>query len=517
MESSLLIFINLQPLQHPMRKLTTLIICTLLVHSFTVMAQPLKREFRAAWIATVANIDWPSKPGLPAIEQQQEFIARLDELKKLGCNAVIVQMRPSSDAFYASKMEPWSRYLTGHAGQAPFPYYDPLVFMIEETHKRDMEFHAWFNPFRALTDSKQNLNPPNHITRKHPEWIINYGGKAYVDPGIPDAREYVIDVICDVVKRYDVDGIHIDDYFYPYRVAGQEFGDNRSYAKYSQGLEKNAWRRNNVDLFITLLNTNIRTIKTHIKFGVSPFGVWRNASKDPEGSDTRAGTSAYDDLYSDVLLWMKKGWVDYLMPQLYWEHGHKAAPFNKLMPWWASHCYERHMYYGLGVYRMVESPNGVWGTVHELMNQIKEIRSTCPNTGYAFYSASSFNKIRMPIKDSISKSINKYPALPPTMHWLDSLAPAAPVLKISGDTHTATLQWQVANPQKEPMHFVVYRFVNNEPINLDRADRMISVQHTTEFTDAEAHNYKQCTYIVTALDRMWNESKASNSVTAGQK
>ncbi len=201
------------------------VILILLTCATVIHAQPSKREFRAAWIATVANIDWPSKPGLPSIEQQEQFVRRLDQLKQVGCNAVIVQIRPSSDALYASSIEPWCHYLTGRQGQPPFPYYDPLTFMIAEAHKRNMEFHAWFNPFRALVDSHKNPNPPKHVTYTHPEWIISYGGKSYIDPGYPEAREYVIKVITDVVKRYDIDAVHLDDYFYPYRIAGQQFGD----------------------------------------------------------------------------------------------------------------------------------------------------------------------------------------------------------------------------------------------------------------------------------------------------
>ena len=484
--------------------------------SFTLKGQSPKREFRGAWIATVGNIDWPSKPGLPAIEQQQQFIYRLDQLKALGCNAVIVQIRPVCDAFYASTIEPWSRYLTGRQGEAPFPYYDPLIFMVEETHKRNMEFHAWFNPFRALMDSKMNPNPPKHVTHAHPDWIISYGGKSYIDPGIPEAREYVISVICDVVKRYDIDAVHLDDYFYPYRVPGKQFGDNKSYAKYGEDTPLEDWRRNNVSLFISLLNSSIKHIKPTMKLGISPFGIWRNKSKDPEGSETKGGQTNYDDLYADVLLWMQKGWIDYLMPQLYWEHNHHAASFNVLMPWWYGHCYKRHMYYGLGLYRMAESRTGAYTNERELLWQLHDIRGQCPNTGYCFYNASSFDKIREAFKDSLQYSFAKYPALVPPMPWLDSIAPAAPVLKIENSGVGATLKWEENNPHKEPLRYVVYRFVNNEPINLERNDKIISIQQSTEFKDPDARHFRQPTYVVTALDRMWNESKPSNKVSTAQ-
>ncbi len=470
------------------------------------IAQSPKREFRGAWIATVANIDWPSKPGLPSVEQKQEFIKQLNRLKSVGCNAVIVQVRPACDAMYDSKKEPWSHYLTGRQGEPPFPYYDPLVFMIEEAHKRNMEFHAWFNPFRALMDSKKNPNPAEHVTRVHNDWIISYGGKSYIDPGIPEAREYVIGVIADVVKRYDVDAVHLDDYFYPYRVPGKEFADTKSYARYGKGTNKEDWRRDNVSRFISLLNTSIKHIKPYMKLGISPFGVWRNKSKDPEGSETRGGQTTYDDLYADVLMWLQKGWVDYMMPQLYWEHSHKAAAFEALQPWWYDHCYKRHVYYGLGLYRMTTAKSGPWTSTKELLWQLRDIRGKCPNSGYSFYSASCFDKIKAPIADSLQYGFAKYPALVPPMTWLDDEAPAAPVLSVNDNT----LEWRTKNRDKEPLRYVVYRFNSNETVDLERNDRIVSIQQETTFKDTE--NRKNVTYVVTALDRLWNESEASNTV-----
>lgn len=480
--------------------------------SLFAVGQPQKREFRAAWIATVANIDWPSKPGLPASVQQSEFIARIDQLKKMGCNAVIVQIRPASDALYPSELEPWSHYLTGKQGEPPTPYYDPLEFMIAETHQRNMEFHAWFNPFRALVDSKKNANPKNHVTRTHPDWIINYGGKAYIDPGMWPARDYVISVVMDVVKRYDIDGVHLDDYFYPYRVAGQTFNDKKSYTLYGQGRNKDDWRRENVDQFVTQLNKKIKEVKPYVKFGISPFGVWRNSTKDPDGSQTKAGTTCFDDLYSNVLLWMKNGWVDYLMPQLYWEHGHKAASFTTLLPWWNAHSYNRHMYYGLGVYRMWESPTAAWKSGEELFWQIRDIRLVCTNSGCCYYSASSFNKIKDHVVDSLTNMYNRYPALPPVMKWIDSVAPASPALKITQSGKGNLLEWQHNNTKKEPIKYIVYRFEEGEPVAIERPEKMVAIQKGTSFNDNTALHNKNYTYVVTALDRLWNESKPSNGV-----
>ncbi|XZF13259.1 glycoside hydrolase family 10 protein [Chitinophagaceae bacterium MMS25-I14] len=496
-----------------MVRLPAIILFALLFCLDVAAQQAPKREFRAAWIATVANIDWPSRPGLPALQQQQEFIRRLDDLKSIGCNAVIVQIRPSSDAIYASPSEPWSHYLTGRQGQPPFPYYDPLKFMIEEAHKRQMEFHAWFNPFRALVDSKKNPNPANHVTHTHPDWIVSYGGKSYINPGIPEAREYVINIITDVVKRYDIDAVHLDDYFYPYRIAGLEFGDAYAYGKYGQGFSnKNDWRRNNVNIFVSVLNTNIKHIKPYVKLGISPFGVWRNASVSPEGSMTRAGQTNYDDLYADVVLWMKNGWIDYLLPQLYWEHAHKAAAFDVLLPWWEQHNYGRHIYYGLGVYRMIGAASGPWAGSKELLWQIRDIRHMSDAPGFSFYSASSFDKIPRTILDSLHAKYTASVAFPPRMKWIDSIPPAAPVVKAVAASDGTLLQWQVTNPQAETLHFAVYRFVNNETVNLDRADKIIALTDGKEFIDRTATEFSKCTYVITALDRTWNESKASNMV-----
>jgi uncharacterized lipoprotein YddW (UPF0748 family) len=494
-----------------MGKLPLLFIPAILL-SMLLHAQSPKREFRGAWIATVSNIDWPSKPGLSAADQQQEFIERLDKLKELGCNAAVVQIRPVCDAFYASKLEPWSRYLTGRQGAPPVPYYDPLVFMIEETHKRNMEFHAWFNPYRALMDSKKNNNPPTHVTRKHPDWIVNYGGQSIIDPGIPEARQYVIDVICDVVKRYDIDAVHMDDYFYPYPEKGS-FGDGATYAKYGKGMMLADWRRNNISTFVQQLNTSIKRIKPYMKLGISPFGIWRNVNKDPQGSATKGGLTTYDDLFADVLLWMQKGWVDYMMPQLYWEHHHRVAPFNVLMPWWYGHCYQRHVYYGLAPYRMQTAKSGPWASSAELMWQMRDIRGQCPSSGFCFFSASSFDKLIPAVSDSV-QHFDRFPALVPAMPWIDSIPPAVPVVKATANGNGVTLKWTVNNPSNELMRFVVYRFAHNEPVDLGRSDRIVSIQQGKEFTDADYKKVKQPQYVVTALDRLWNESAGSNRVTA---
>lgn len=497
---------------HTFRPKAFIVLFSLLLLCSSADAQSPKREFRAAWIATVSNIDWPSKPGLPADQQKAEFIARLEQLKALGCNAVIVQVRPACDAFYNSVEEPWSRYLTGTQGKAPFPYYDPLTFMIEEAHQRNMEFHAWFNPYRALVIKGKNPNPPDHVTHKHPEWLVNYGTKTYLNPGLPQVREYVNRIIMDVVKRYDIDAVHLDDYFYPYRIAGVEFGDQDCYNKHKRGFDnKEDWRRNNVDLFVSELNKNIKAEKPYVKFGISPFGVWRNQSKDPMGSPTRGGQTCYDDLYSDVLLWMREGWIDYLAPQLYWEHGHRLVAFETLMPWWDSNAAQRHMYFGLGVYRMLDATRPPWNKPDELMWQLRDIRYKGKTPGFVLYSTSNFDKLHNGIQDSIARHNISY-AMPPTMPWLDSIAPPPPILSGVIRDKGLLLKWTGDNPENETLRFVVYRFDEKERVNLNRAESIVSIQNAITYYDAEYRKHPKSKYVVTVVDRLWNESAPSNTL-----
>ena len=349
-----------------------------------------KPEFRAVWVATVDNIDWPDSPTIYAHIQKAAFLKLLNMHQRNGMNAVIVQIRPAADAFYPSPFEPWSQWLTGVQGQAPFPYYDPLEFMITETHKRGMEFHAWMNPYRAVFSITNSSISSTHITRQHPEWFITYGDKKYFDPGNKDVQRYVTNVVKDVVKRYQVDAVHFDDYFYPYRIAGKEFPDDAKYRQYGNGMSKDTWRRSNTDSIIVMLGKAIKETNKKCRFGISPFGVWRNASVDSMGSNTRAGQTNYDDLYADILLWLRMGWIDYVTPQLYWEIDHKLADFNTLADWWAAHSYGKDCYIGIGYYRA--NSNAAWKDKTQLPKQIQKIRSLPALKGMAFYSSKVFEK-----------------------------------------------------------------------------------------------------------------------------
>ncbi|HMI78054.1 MAG TPA: family 10 glycosylhydrolase [Ferruginibacter sp.] len=371
-----------------------------------------KPEFRGVWVATVDNIDWPSRGNYNSDSQKVEFIRILEMHQRNGLNALIVQVRPATDAFYPSQYEPWSEFLTGRQGQPPIPYYDPLEFMITETHKRGLEFHAWMNPYRAEFNIGRSSISPTHITRIHPEWFLTYGDKRYFDPGNKEVQQYVTNVVKDVVSRYPVDAIHFDDYFYPYRIAGKEFPDNAKYLEYGKGMNKDDWRRSNVDSIIFMLGNAIKKENSKCQFGISPFGVWRNQDKDPvNGSKTNGAQTNYDDLYADILLWLRNGWIDYVAPQLYWEFGHRIAPYQVLLDWWSTHTYGKNCYIGLAPYRA--NSNTAWKDSTQLTRQIEALRNTPNIQGMIFFSSKSFNNNPNGWSDSLRLNYFKDPAKTP--------------------------------------------------------------------------------------------------------
>ncbi|MFF9479056.1 glycoside hydrolase family 10 protein [Streptomyces sp. NPDC014733] len=293
---------------------------------------------RGMWLATVAHRDWPSRPGLPPAEARRELLALLDAAAGRRLNAVFFQVRPTADALWPSPYEPWSVHLTGQQGRDPG--WDPLGYAVHEAHRRGLELHAWCNPYRiALHDDPGRLTP-SHPARRHPHWVVRYGGKLYYDPGLPEVRRFVQDAFLDAVRRYRVDGLHFDDYFYPYPVAGEEFADDASYAAYGTGFpDRAAWRRQNTELLVRETAARVAAVcgatGRRVRFGVGPFAVWRNRATDPAGSDTCAGVQTYDDLYADTRRWARLGLLDYLAPQAYWHLGFEAADYARIVPWWA--------------------------------------------------------------------------------------------------------------------------------------------------------------------------------------
>lgn len=389
-------------------------------------------EFRGVWVASVVNCDFPSSKNLSTEEQKAEFIKLANLHQRNGMNALVVQVRPSADALYPSKYEPWSEFLTGKQGVAPNPYYDPLQFMIDETHKRGMEFHAWLNPYRAVFNIKESSVASNHITKTKPEWFLNYDGKKFFNPALQEVRTHFIKIVNDIIERYAVDGIHIDDYFYPYPNAkGTDFPDWKYYKMYGNGLSKADWRRSNCDSIIKQIWQAVNAQPRRVKFGISPFGVWRNASMDVSGSNTNAGITNYDNLYADILLWIKKGWVDYVAPQLYWERGHNLCDYDILLDWWSKYTGGRHLYIGHAPYRAGSSKG--WRDKNELPNEIKNLRKYNTVQGSVYFSSVSFNKNPNGWNDSLQQNYYATPAIVPPMPWIDNEKPSQPVVTEKAD------------------------------------------------------------------------------------
>lgn len=472
-----------------------------------------KREFRAVWVATVNNIDWPSKPGLSTEQQKKEATDILNLHAKNGMNAIVMQIRPASDAFYKSELEPWSRYLTGTPGKAPHPFYDPLQFWIEECHLRNIEFHAWLNPFRVA----QNAGEPiasSHVAFKHPEWIVNYGGKLYFDPGLPETRDFVVKVVADIVARYDVDAIHFDDYFYPYPLK-EDFPDQNSFAQFNRGFspeQKADWRRDNVDLLIASLSEKIKKTKPWVKFGISPFGVWRNKADDPDGSETTAGTTNYDHLYADILKWQKNGWIDYCLPQLYWQIGHPAVDFVTLSNWWANHAYNRAMYIGHAVYKLeANSTVPEWKDPEQLVKQIQMVRQITQLGGSAFYSSIHFKRDLLGFDQSLRNRLYKYPALVPPMPWIDKKAPGPPGhLKKRG----YKIKWKsdkAVTEMDKQVGFVVYLNPVGKPFDAQNPENIFTVtkHKSIVFKPNSRKLQRKYEVRVSAVDRLHNESETS--------
>jgi len=366
----------------------TILVCIL----YSVFCIPTNADigFRGAWIATVANIDWPSVEAVGNDSlQQAEMRWILDSLESIGINAIIFQVRPTADALYKSELEPTSHWLTGEQGSTLT--WDPLEWTISEAHKRKMEVHVWLNPYRVnLAKMDTSLIAPDHIWRKHREWFCEYNKQWYFDPGQPITREWICTVVQDIVDRYDIQAIHMDDYFYPYPSGKLELPDSETFARYPRGFtDIKEWRRDNVNLAIQAISETIRECKDSVQFGISPFGVWRNASVDPSGSATQAGITNYDDLYANIRLWIKNGWIDYVLPQLYWEIGKKVADYEVLAHWWANEVRgaKCKLYIGMAPYRLENaSPKTAWGNGNEIERQMLLNRTIPEITGECFYS-----------------------------------------------------------------------------------------------------------------------------------
>lgn len=478
---------------------------------------PPKYEMRGVWVSTVVNLDWPSRKGLSVEQQKQEFIRIATAQKALGTNALFVQVRPAGDAFYPSQYDPWSEYLTGKQGQAPVPFYDPLKFMIEETHKLGMEFHAWINPYRMVFDINRSSVADNHVTKLHPEWFVTYGKQKIFNPGVPEAIKYVTGVVSDIVNRYDVDGIHMDDYFYPYPEHGA-FHDEAAYQQYGKGMSLADWRRSNCNNLVKSIHEAILRNNAMVKFGISPFGIYQNkTAATPDGSNT-SGTQAYSDLYADVLLWLKEGWIDYVTPQLYWEIGNRRADYATLIDWWSRHTYGKHLYIGEGVYRADESPSGAWRDREELPRHLNLDRSF-PGKVQGQILFTSKNILHNPNgwADTLVENYYRKPSIVPPMPWINDVAPDAPETWAEINNNNLIVNSSLAKSKsEEELKGYVYYFstdigrVGNSPDYIGTATGNFSNYIVPLSTIPAGCNRF---YIgVTALDRDNNESEMSNMI-----
>jgi uncharacterized lipoprotein YddW (UPF0748 family) len=479
---------------------------------------PRKRELRAMWISSVVNIDWPSRTGLTAADQQAEFLHWLDVAEQFNLNAVFVQVRPTADAFWPSPLEPWSQYLTGVQGRDPG--YDPLAFIVEQAHRRNLELHAWYNPYRVSMGADPSKLVPEHPGRVHPEWIWAYGGKLYFDPGLPEVQEHIQQAILHSVEHYDLDGVHFDDYFYPYPVAGQTVPDAATYAAHGAGFDTIAdWRRHNVDTFVQSVSGRIKALKPWVKFGISPFGIWRNRASDPLGSET-AGSQSYDLQFADTRKWVLEGWLDYINPQIYWQFGLAVADYAKLVPWWAdvAAASGTHLYIGEALYKVT---SGVFTDPAELSNHLTFDRDIdaqqAPVHGNVYFSAKHVPADPQGSMSRVFADHYAHPAIVPAMPWLPASPVRAPVLARA--VHGAggvTVQWSDAAPPTErATSFAIYRVDGPaDAIDVELASNLVATRRAEpgivqRFIDAMAEPGREYTYAVTALDRIWNESAPS--------
>ena len=472
---------------------------------------PVAREFRAAWVASVANIDWPSRPGLATWDQQAELLQILNRAVALRLNAVILQVRPAADALYASRHEPWSEYLTGEMGRAPEPMYDPLAFAVEEAHKRGLELHAWFNPFRAHHPSgTQNDFAATHVSRAQPGVVRTYGRQLWLDPGDPAVRRHSLRVILDVVRRYDVDGVHIDDYFYPYRERDSagvsiDFPDSASYARYRRGggtLARDDWRRRNVDEFVRELYAGVRSTKRWVKVGVSPFGIWRPGHPEPV-----RGLDAYQEIYADSRRWLENGWLDYFSPQLYWPAAAPEQPYSALLRWWVErNAKRRHIWPGNFTSRVGGADARQPWAPGEILEQVRLTRAQPGAGGNVHFSMRALMQNRAGIADSLAAGPYAAPALVPASPWLGAARPARPTARVRRDTVAGGLAVTMAPAAsgKAPRLWVVQaRFPGGwSTAVLPGWQRT----HTLTTSDSAA---APAVVAVTAVDRLGNASPAA--------
>lgn len=465
-----------------------------------------KREMRGAWIQCVNG----QFQGMSREQMQANLTHQLDALQAAGVNVIMFQVRAEADALYESNFEPWSKFLTGRQGQ--HPGWDPLAWMVAECHRRSMEIHAWINPFRAKTKGTKEL-ADNHPYFRNPDRFFKYDGLFIFDPGRTENQAYICDVVADIVRRYDIDGLHIDDYFYPYPAAGQAIPDAMTFRANSNGYNNIAdWRRYNVSNFIHMLYNTIRSTKPWVKFGVSPFGIYHNAKADDTipGSETR-GLQNYDDLYADVLYWVNQGWVDYLVPQLYWEIGHSAADYECLVKWWAKYAGNRPLIIGQDVERTVRAKDVKNPTVHQMPAKFELQRAFPQIKGSCLWYSAAVVRNEGGYATELTNNYHLTPSLQPQMPFIDDKAPSRPrKLKALWMPDGYYLFWTAPKAKSEmdaAKLYVVYAFEKGQEINLNSSTHIMAITPETMYKLPYNFGKEQYVYVVTALDRLQNESK----------
>ncbi|GAB4315036.1 MAG: family 10 glycosylhydrolase [Candidatus Sumerlaeia bacterium] len=475
---------------------------------------PVPREFRAVWVATVANIDWPSEPGLPSDRQIAEMKAILDKCVELKFNAVVFQVRPACDALYASELEPWSPYLSGTWGKPPEPYYDPLAVWCEEAHKRGIELHAWINPYRARHSGNKQPVPDNHISKTNPKIVRQFGNWMWLDPSEPGTRDHTMAVVLDIVRRYDVDGIHMDDYFYPYdsylKEGGlNDFPDEENWQAYKASggtMSRSDWRRNAVDQFIERFYKEVKATKPWVKVGISPFGIWRPGY--PEGI---TGLDQYNSLYADCRKWLNEGWVDYFTPQLYWPIGAKGQSYPKLLNWWCEQNLKgRHVWPGNAAHSIGNKVQGVDFTAQELIDQIKVTRAQPGATGNVFFSMKHFMNNRGGICDLLKKEVYQTPALVPASPWLQPQPPARPTLLVEPGRNSgeSIVSWNARKGDQVASYVYYFRQKDQWFMKIIPAESNTGIRMVLKNED------KPDRIAVSAVDRFGNESERAMAVLA---
>jgi uncharacterized lipoprotein YddW (UPF0748 family) len=466
-----------------------------------------KEEFRGAWIASVTNLDWPVR-GATTQSQINDLRNILDRLQAAGINAVVFQIRPEQDAFYQSETEPWSYWLTGQQGRAPNPFYDPLQLAIDEARKRGMELHAWFNPYRAERSVGNYTLHESHILNRHPEWAFTVGTYRQLDPGLPQVRDYIVNIIMDVVRRYDVDGVHMDDYFYPYPPNTITNQDAATFAEHNRGFTNlGDWRRDNVNLLIRAINDSVQTVAPHVKFGMSPFGIWR-----PNNPPGISGMDAYATIYADARAWLQGQWVDYITPQLYWAFS-GPQDYERLANWWTAERNGRHHYVGIGAYKADQSTfSGTLYASNEVPRQLRFNHAHEGIQGSVIFRSSNITRFSThSLADSLKQTIFRRPAIVPTMDWKSMEAPEAP-LSLNAIWPTGSpgvaLEWLPPEGGAEAIRYAIYRVPVGAEVNGSvTADSrfLIAVTGETFFQDTPPAD-ETYDYYITALSRNSIES-----------